>query len=124
MNKEQYLKEIQESPLSDETKKKIEAILASAETLSIDVMAKVRDLVQAEIDADFAELGVTIDDNDPEAKAALATLEAGLAETEKELAEDMKFVDEKVKDIDALRTQLSTYLDEADVADIRAKLQS
>lgn len=121
MNKEQLLSSIDSGPFSEETKKKVHALLSEQE-LTIEIAAQIRDLLQAEIDKDFEALGVELDPNDEDAKNALKEFEDGVDAVEKELSEDMEFVQDKMAEIDSLRSQLDAVLDQEEIEKLKADL--
>jgi hypothetical protein len=88
--------------------------------VTAELEASVRDIIQAEIDADFAELGITNDD--PEIQALDAELAANLESVQKELDEDMAYVDRELNELDSMRKQVTQIEEQQQVMDLQNQL--
>jgi hypothetical protein len=120
MNISELTNHIESSELSDATKQKISALLQGQTEVTAELEASVRDIIQAEIDADFAELGITNDD--PEIQALDAELAANLESVQKELDEDMAYVDRELNELDSMRKQVTQIEEQQQVMDLQNQL--
>jgi hypothetical protein len=121
MTKQDYIEKIKQSQLSDETKQQVLALLESDE-FSFDTREKIKDIIQANIDADME--GMFEGEDDSEIKQASEELEKDLAEIENELNEDMTFVEEELEKVEKMTQDLDKAMDEKEIEDIRADIAS
>ena len=117
MTKQDYIEKIKQSQLSDEAKQQVLALLESGE-LSFDVREKIKDIIQADIDADME--GVLDEEDDSEIKEATKELETDLAKIEEELNADMAFVEEELGKVEKMTQDLDKAMDEKEIEDIKA----
>jgi hypothetical protein len=117
MTKQDYIEKIKQSELSDEAKQQVLTLLESGE-LSFDSREKIKDIIQADIDADME--GVLDGEDDSEIKEATKELEKGLTEIEDQLNEDMTFVEEELGKVEKMTQDLDKAMDEKEIEDIKA----
>jgi hypothetical protein len=85
---------VAESELNLETRQEIERLLQD-ESLNISfVEQQVLMMVSQEIDQDMDDLGIPLDENDPELVAQRAEFEQGMDELQKEMEEDQVLISE------------------------------
>ena len=89
------------SDFTPETKHKIATVLAGKAVLDYDTYAAVKEILQQELDSDFAEAGVDLSD-DPEAQAEEAKYEAEMHELDKLMEGDMDFIEKEKADLDTM----------------------
>ena len=105
MTKDEYKKNIESSDLSTEVKAKILALLAEA-GMTDAIIDQIQDLIQADIDKDFAEAGVSLDQNDPEIVQATQTMEKESAALDQAVEDDAKFVETELTDLSGQSKQV------------------
>jgi hypothetical protein len=120
MNITELLQKIQASPLSDATKQSVAAILAGHETLTVELEAQVQNIIQEEIERDFADLGIS--DDTPEIHAVDDQLAKDLQSVDDELSEDMAFVDEELAELDKMRKELNSLEDQQKINDLKEQM--
>lgn len=120
MNITELLQKIQASPLSDATKQSVVAILAGHETLTVELEAQVQNIIQEEIERDFADLG--IDADTPELHAIDEQLAKDLQSVDDELSEDMSYVDGELAELDKMRKELSALEDQQKINDLKEEM--
>lgn len=120
MNITELLQKIQASPLSDATKQSVAAILAGHDTLTIELEAQVQNIIQEEIERDFAELGVNADT--PELNAIDDQLAKDLQSVDDELSEDMAYVDGELAELDKMRKELNSLEDQQKINDLKEEM--
>lgn len=109
------------SNFSEIAKSKIMAVLEGKEEVGAEVFSKVREIMQAELDADFNEAGVDIS-TDAEAQAIKKEYEDKLEKIETELNEDMSFVEGELKELEDMRQKVMKVSDEMDADKIRQSM--
>jgi|JI10StandDraft_1071094.scaffolds.fasta_scaffold511765_2 hypothetical protein len=120
MNITELLQKIQTSPLSDATKQSVAAILAGHDTLTIELEAQVQNIIQEEIERDFADLGV--DTDTPELHALDEQLAKELQSVDDELSEDMAYVDGELAELDKMRKELNSLEDQQKINDLKEEM--
>lgn len=120
MTTQELLNFIQESPLSEETKSAARVILGGHDTVTLELQGKIKDLIQAELDADFDEVGVTLSDGEIEAERQ--KFNNDIAQVDADLAEDVVFVQRETDVLDGLQKDVSRALDEIEADVIRQDL--
>lgn len=116
-----FLRDLSSIEIRPETKEKIIAII-DTEGFTLDSRIKIADMIQADIDADFAEEEVTIDPNDPEAKALVEAFNADMDAIEEDLADSMDFVEKTTNELNGAVDMLDKGLTDKRIADIKADL--
>ena len=118
MNTQELSAKITASGLSPERKEKALALLEG--NVTADIVEKIKDLIQEDIDQDTT--GVLTAEDMGEASVEDAKLEEGLSKVEQTLGEDMSFVETEMNDIDGMVQQMSKAVDEAEINKIKAEL--
>lgn len=121
MTKQEYIAKIKESGLGEDVKAKVLNLLEN-NTLTKDILAQLKEILQADIDKTFDEAGIKTDNNDPEVKKALSELDADLKTVESDLAEDNAFVEKSLADIEAAVGEINGAEDAASADSVRSKL--
>ena len=109
------------SDYSDETKAVLAGILNDKTEVTPGLIFQVKDVLQKELDVDFKELGVNIDDNE-EAKQALKEYNDTLDTIEKDLGEDMAFVENELNELEEVCKTVSKISDEIEADKIRQSI--
>ncbi len=107
--KEEIIKEIEESPFHFDTKKKCLALLTDETRNFSEVKQEILLIMSEEMDTDMKDLGVVLDENDPEIVAAEKKFVEDIKRVEGELQEDMKLVEDV---LDNLIQQTGTISEE------------
>jgi len=96
-----------ESQLSPETQQEILRLLDD-KTLNISLVEQeILLLVSQEIDQDMEDLGIALDENDPELVAQRKEFEQGMDEVQKEMEEDQALTQETFKYLNQKTTALA-----------------
>ncbi len=121
MTTQELLSFISESPLSDATKAAAKAILAGYDVVTLELQGQIKELIQAELDADFEAAGITLPDSS-DVQAAQKEFSDASAAVDAELDADMAFVQGQMNELDALKKQVDTTLDEMEADQIKKDL--
>lgn len=109
------------SDYSDETKTLLAGILSDKMEVTPGLIFQVKDVLQAELDVDFKELGIDVENN-PEAQKIEKEYIGELDEIEKELGKDVDFVENELKELDKTRKQVLKISDEMEAEEIRKSI--
>jgi DNA-binding transcriptional MerR regulator len=109
------------SDYSEETKTILGEVLNDKEEVTPGLIYQVKDILQKELDADFEDLGVNIDDNE-EAKQALKEYNETLDTIKNNLEEDTTFVEKELNELEEVRKTVSKISDEMEIAKIKQSI--
>lgn len=118
MNKNEYLRKILESTLSEESKEKIKKILEKDE-LTFETIEQIKDIIQNSID----NIPVTLTKEDEE---ELQRIEEKFIQdidrVENELCEDMKYVEDELTDLDDMVKHVQGVVDQQEIEAIKQSI--
>ncbi len=120
MNKQEYSEKIQHSGLSAESKQKIADLLNGTE-LTFDVKEMIKDIIQADIDADTIALGA---EDAAAARALDEQLTVDLAAVEHDLAEDIALVETEMAELEGMASEMDKAVDEQKIEALKADIQA
>ena len=107
--------------MSPETKATILKMVEGQDELTLETAGIIKDMIQAELDADFAAAGVDVS---ADMAADQAEVDAKLAAVAAELDQDMAFVEEQMAVVDDAGKQVQKTLDEMEADQIKKDLVS
>lgn len=111
MNKETFIQNLQASPVSDEHKQAILALIES-KGWNVDTIEAIKDIIQTDIESDLDEL---TDEDKVHMQVAENELISGLDAVEATLAEDLAFVEAEMNDLEKMTKELDKTVDEAEI---------
>lgn len=109
------------SDYSEETKTIIAGMLNNKTEITPGLIFELKDVLQKELDFDFKELGIEVENNE-EAKQAKKEYDETLDSIEKDLGEDMVFVEKELKELEETRKIVSKISDEIEADKIRQSI--
>lgn len=119
MNQQEFIDQVQASPLSDSTKKEILSLIES-QGFNFDTREEIKDIIQSEIDADFADVLEPEDMSEVETKTA--ELSQDLKQIENDLDTNMKFVESQLSGLTTMIQDLDKVQEEMQIDAIKAKI--
>lgn len=120
MTIQELTQKINESILSEIAKQKILAVINTYTEVTSELEDQVKDLIQEDIDQDFASVG--IDENTPDIQAVQDQLEKDLHHVDQELDEDLSIMNSELESLNDLRKELNSSEEEHAIAQLRADL--
>ena len=120
MNQQEFTDQVNASSLNETTKQKIMSLIET-NGFDFETQEEIKDMIQAEIDTDFAT--ILSNKPDPVADAITKELSDELDTIEADFTKDMDFVEKEMGELESMVKELNKSMEELQIENLKSQVQ-